>query len=95
MKDFYDFSNGVRGAVVKVPEGKDKISIRLDRDIIDWFRETVNASGGGNYQTLMNSALREYIEGKSPKLEDTLRRVIREELAENPVPRNAPTGAVS
>jgi hypothetical protein len=29
----------------------------------------------------MNSALREYIEGKTPKFEDTLRRVLREELA--------------
>jgi hypothetical protein len=41
----------------------------------------VDQAGGGNYQTLMNSALGEYIEGKTPKLEDTLRRIIREELA--------------
>jgi hypothetical protein len=38
-------------------------------------------SGGANgYQTLINAALREYLEGKAPRFEDTLRRIIREEL---------------
>jgi hypothetical protein len=90
MKDFYDFSNGVQGAIMKVPEGKEKISIRLDQDILAWFRAKVNAAGGGNYQTLMNAALREYIQGQAPQLEDTLRKVIREELKLTP----APTGGV-
>ena len=81
MKEQYDFSKGKRGPVVKVPEGKEKITIRLDGDIVDWFRNVVDEAGGGNYQTLMNKALREYIEGKTPKFEDTLRRIIREELA--------------
>ncbi|MGO8791644.1 MAG: DUF262 domain-containing protein [Terriglobia bacterium] len=41
--------------------------------------------GGGNYQTLINKALREHIEsGKKPTLEETLRRVIREELRTSP-----------
>jgi uncharacterized protein (DUF4415 family) len=81
MKDRYDFSKGKRGPVVKVPEGKEKITIRIDSDILNWFRRAVDQAGGGNYQTLINNALREYIEGKSPKLEETLRRVVREELA--------------
>ena len=81
MKQQYDFSTGKRGPVIKIPEGKEKITIRLDREIVDWFRNVVDQAGGGNYQTLMNSALGEYIEGKTPKLEDTLRRIIREELA--------------
>lgn len=76
-----DFSKGKRGPVVKVPEGKEKITIRLDGDTVDWFRNVVDEAGGGNYQTLMNKAPREYIEGKTPKFEDTLRRIIREELA--------------
>jgi uncharacterized protein (DUF4415 family) len=80
MKDSYDFSKGKRGAVVKVPAGKEKITIRLDSEIIDWFRNIVDNAGGGNYQTLMNQALREYIEGKTPKIEDTFRRILREEL---------------
>jgi hypothetical protein len=32
------------------------------------------------YQTLINQALRQHVEGKAPKLEETLRRVLREEL---------------
>jgi hypothetical protein len=41
-----------------------------------------DASGGSmGYQTLINRALREYLEGTAPKFEDTLRRIVREELA--------------
>ncbi len=78
----YDFSKGKRGAVVSVPPGKERITIRLDRDILDYFRDQVEQAGGGNYQTVINSVLRDYMEGKRsvPGLEDTLRRVIREEL---------------
>ena len=43
------------------------------------------ATGGGNYQTLISKVLREYLErGKQPTLEETLRRVIREELRTSP-----------
>ena len=84
MKNSYDFSKGKRGRVVPeppLPPGKVKITIRLDEDIIDHFGAVADASGGSaGYQTLINQALREYIDGKSPTLEGTLRRVIREEL---------------
>jgi hypothetical protein len=50
---------------------KVRITIRLDQDIIDWFREQVNAAGGANYQSLINKALREYIEGRAATLEAT------------------------
>jgi uncharacterized protein (DUF4415 family) len=78
----YGFSKGKRGAVLPVPPGKERITIRLDRDILDYFRDQVEHAGGGNYQTVINNVLRDYIEGKksAPGLEDTLRRVIREEL---------------
>jgi uncharacterized protein (DUF4415 family) len=75
-----DFSKGQRGAVVPTPGGKSRITIRIDDDILEWFREQVNASGGGNYQTMINSALREHIANRTMPLEKTLRRVIREEL---------------
>jgi hypothetical protein len=39
--------------------------------------------GTTGYQTLINAALREYLEGAAPKIEDTLRRIIREELKSN------------
>ena len=80
MKKTDDFSTGKRGAVVPVPKGKTRITIRIDDEVLNWFRDQVNASGGGNYQTMINSALREYIENRSVPLEKTLRRVIREEL---------------
>jgi len=62
--------------------GKERITIRLDCDILDYYRDPVERAGGGNYQTVINNVLRDYIEGKksAPGLEDTLRRVIREEL---------------
>jgi uncharacterized protein (DUF4415 family) len=80
MKKEYDFSKGKRGPVVPIPPGKTRITIRLDDDVLDWFRAQVNAAGGGNYQSLINSVLREYVEGNQEPLEETLRRVIREEV---------------
>jgi uncharacterized protein (DUF4415 family) len=78
MKKEYDFSQGERGAVEPTPSGKTRITIRIDNDILDWFRNKVNEQGGGNYQTLMNQSLRELMEREG--LEATLRRVLREEL---------------
>lgn len=76
-----DFTRGKRGAVVATPKRKTRITIRIDDDVLEWFREQVNAAGGGNYQTMMNAVLREHIESHSTaSLEKTLRRVIREEL---------------
>ena len=56
------------------------ITIRLDADIVQWFKDEVHQAGGGSYQSLLNMALRQYIESRKEPLEDTLRRVIREEL---------------
>lgn len=75
-----DFSKGKRGAVIKPDPNKVRITIRLDGDIIEHFKKQVHAAGGGNYQTLINDALRSHIQAQSMPLEDTLRKVIREEL---------------
>jgi uncharacterized protein (DUF4415 family) len=75
-----DFSKGKRGPVVKPDPNKVRITIRLDADIIDHFKNIVHEAGGGNYQTLINDALREYIQAHGKGLEKTLRKVIREEL---------------
>ena len=75
-----DFSKGKRGAVVKADPNKIRITIRLDGDIVEYFKKRVHDAGGGNYQTLLNDALRNYIQSESEPLEDTLRKVIREEL---------------
>ena len=87
MKSQYDFSKGKRGSVLPQEpesEGKTRITIRLDREIVDRFFEMAEQSGGAaGYQTLINAALREYLDGRAPKFEDTLRRIIREELKSN------------
>jgi uncharacterized protein (DUF4415 family) len=80
MKKEYDFSKGRRGPVLRAPAGKTRVTIRLDDDILDWFRQQVDDAGGGNYQTLINGALRNFMERKQESLETTLRRVIRDEL---------------
>jgi uncharacterized protein (DUF4415 family) len=80
MKKEYNFSKGKRGAVVPTPKGKTRITIRIDDDILNWFRNEVDAAGGGSYQTLINNALREHITNQQEPIEVILRRVVREEL---------------
>ena len=80
MKREYDFSKAKRGPVVRVPRGKTRITIRLDNDVLTWFRRQVDAAGGGNYQTLINHALRHYIGHREEPIEEVLRRVLRQEL---------------
>lgn len=81
MKREYDFSSARRGAVVSVPKGKTRITIRLDDEILAWFRDQVQSAGGGNYQSLINEVLRQHMHRSQEPLEKTLRRVIREELS--------------
>ncbi len=80
MKAKYDFSKGKRGAVLPQAGNKVRITIRLDRDIVDWFRSKVEEQGGGSYQSMLNDALRKHIEYRDQPLEEVLRRVVREEL---------------
>ena len=75
-----DFCNAKRGPVVRSDLNKVRITIRLDADIIEHFKKIVHKSGGGNYQTLINDALRDHIKAHDKELERTLRKVIREEL---------------
>ena len=80
MKEHYDFTGGKRGAISTPDPRKTRITIRLDTDVLGWFKEKVHLAGGGNYQTLINDALRHHVfEAKEP-LEDMFRRVLREEL---------------
>jgi uncharacterized protein (DUF4415 family) len=80
MKTQYDVSKGKRGAVVAPARGKTRITIRLDDEILNWFRREVHKARGGNYQTLINKALREYIGQQRESLEEIVRRVVREEV---------------
>ena len=76
---YIDFSRAKRGPVIRPEPGKTKISIRLDNTILEYFREMVDRAGGGNYQTLMNEALLEYVHRRSTL--DAIRQVVREEFA--------------
>jgi hypothetical protein len=80
MRAEYDFRRAKRGAIDPLPPGKTRITIRLDDEILRWFKDLVNAAGGGNYQTLINHALREHIHRQREPFEETLRRVLREEF---------------
>jgi uncharacterized protein (DUF4415 family) len=61
MRKEYDFSKARRGPVVPIPPGKTRITIRIDDDVLQWFKDQVHGAGGGNYQTLLNAALRELV----------------------------------
>jgi len=82
MKREYDLSKGKRGPVIPLPAEKVRITIRLDRDIVDHFRELVRKAHRGNYQTLINDALREHMQRPSLAQEvgKEVRLVLREEL---------------
>jgi uncharacterized protein (DUF4415 family) len=82
MKREYDLSKGKRGPVVPLPPDKIRITIRLDRDIVDQFREKVRKDHRGNYQTLINDALRDYLRRPTiaQQVGAEVRSVLREEL---------------
>ncbi len=90
MKKEYDFSQGRRGAVLKTPPGKTRITIRIDDDILRWFRVQVEKAGGGSYQTAMNDALRRFMNSSENHVEQAIRRVLREELARYRIGRKLP-----
>ena len=73
-----DFTNAARGPVAPLEPGKTRISIGLDNRVVDYFRNVVETAGGGNFQTLINDALVEYIHEQS--MLNAVRQAVREEL---------------
>jgi BrnA antitoxin of type II toxin-antitoxin system len=87
MKKEYDFSGGKRGALLKAP-GKTRITIYLDNDILEAFREKGDAAGRG-YQTMINDALRAALGDEAQPIDiRTLRRILREEMPQYRVARS-------
>ena len=80
MKEEYDMSGAKRGPIAPPGGGKTRITIRIDTDVLDWFRDQVERAGGGSYQAMINEALRRHVRWQGEPLEQTLRRVIRQEL---------------
>ena len=54
MPEVIDWSGAQRGKYYRPI--KQLLSVRLDADLIDWFK-----SSGSGYQTRINAALREYV----------------------------------
>jgi len=69
-----------RNPVASALPGRVRITIRIDADILNWSREKVNERGGGDYQTMLNGTLRSCIQYQDKMLEETIRKVIQEEL---------------
>jgi uncharacterized protein (DUF4415 family) len=80
MLEEYDFSKGRRGPVIP-HKGKTRITIFIDTDILEWFRNEAEREGRG-YQTAINQALRNYIKQDRRPLQDIVREVVRKELKE-------------
>jgi uncharacterized protein (DUF4415 family) len=78
MKEHYDFSKGKRGAVLPPTPGKTRITLWLDNEIIEGFRQRAGEKGLG-YQTEINRVLREVLSGEHVTLE-AIREVVRQEL---------------
>ena len=55
LKDSF-FAN----AVLRMPEPKRSVSIRIDKDVLDWYKHL-----GSGYQTKMNAVLKMYMQSKS------------------------------
>ncbi len=80
IREEYDFKNARRGAIMPSQSGKTRITIRIDDDVLDWFRIQADQAGGGQYQRLINDALRHYISEHERPIEEVIRTVVREEL---------------
>jgi uncharacterized protein (DUF4415 family) len=48
--------------IMGIPARKDHINIRVDHDVLEWFR-----SNGKGYQTLMNNVLRAFVQTRQQR----------------------------
>ena len=78
MLEEYDFSKGKRGPVI-IPRGKTRITIYVDTDILNWFRDEAEREGRG-YQTEINQALRNYVKQDKRPIQDIVREAVRKEI---------------
>jgi uncharacterized protein (DUF4415 family) len=80
MLEEYDFSKGKRGPVIP-KKGKTRITILIDTDILEWFRDEAEREGRG-YQTAINQALRNFIKQDKRPIQEIVREAVRRELRE-------------
>ena len=84
MRKEYDFSRAKRAAAVPhlaklqaEAAGKTRITMRVDNDVLAVFKARAEMTGG-NYQTLINDALKQVATGQT--LAEVVRQTIRQEL---------------
>ena len=91
MRAEYDFSKGKRSALVPA-KGKTRITIYIDDTVLNEFRDRAERAGSG-YQTMMNEALKAFLEkNEKPVTAAVLRQIIREEIPEASRLTRRPTG---
>jgi len=78
MLEEYDFSKGKRGPVIP-SKGKTRITIYIDTDVLEWFRDEAEREGRG-YQTEINQALRSYIKQDKQTIQDIIREAVKKEI---------------
>ena len=61
-KQAHPFGEARLDAMIEPYTRQIRLTIRLDTDTLDWFRNQVFENGGGNIQNLINQALREHIQ---------------------------------
>lgn len=74
----YDFSKGKRGPVIP-HKGKTRITIFIDTNILEWFRDEAEREGRG-YKTAINQALRDHIKQDMRPIHEIVKEVVRREL---------------
>jgi uncharacterized protein (DUF4415 family) len=62
MAEEYDFREATQGPILPPRPHATTIWLRVDDDLLDWYRAQVHAQGGGDYGEIMHEALRLYRE---------------------------------
>jgi len=78
IKEEYNFSKGKRGAVIP-NRGKTRITIWVDADTLNWFKDMAEREGCG-YQTAMNDALHGYTQQAHKTIQELVREAVHTEL---------------
>lgn len=87
MQPEYDLSQARQGGLVPPKFQTTSITLPIETEILDWFREALDANGGGNLAQQINQILRAYITRQTTDVtlpETRLRQILREELQAAP-----------
>jgi hypothetical protein len=77
MEENYDFTQGEQGAVAST-DGKTKVTIFLDTDVVEAFQIKAGIEGCG-IQALINETLRQFLGRTSPHTGSSFEHFLKEE----------------